>query len=109
MAAKNRLDPTVRNTFNCALLNGSYQALGVGFASDLAIYKVYNSSANDVDVSFDGIDDHDVIPGNGTFILDVQANKEGDRAAWPAGRVMYVKGTAAAGTIYEMGYTLKRA
>ena len=109
MAAKNKLDAVVRNTFNCASLTGSYQAINPGgFSNDLAIYKMYNGGSLTVDISFNGIDDHDFIPSGGTFILDIQANKEGDRAAWPAGRETFVKGTANAGIIYETGYTIKR-
>jgi len=110
MASKNRLEPVTRHTFNCAGLTGSYQVVNAGgFASDLAIYKMYNGSLNDVDISYDGVNDHDVLPAGGTFVLDVQANKEGDRAAWPVGRELFVKGAASAGTLYETGYSIKRA
>jgi len=109
MAAKNRADPVERHTFNCALLNASYQVVSSGgFAKDLAVYKLYNGSLQDIDISFDGATDHDVIPAGGTFIFDIQANKEGNRAAWPAGRELFVKGTASAGTLYESGYTISR-
>ena len=79
-----------------------------GFDTDLAIYKLYNSSSNDIDVSYDGSTDNDIIPAGGTLIMDIQANKEGDRAAWPASRELFVKGTASAGTLYETGYTIRR-
>ena len=109
MASKNRLDPVVRHTFSSTSLTGSYQVISAGgFSFDLAIYKIYNGGTTDVDISYDGSDDHDIIPAGGTFVLDVQANKEGDRAAWPAGREMSVKGTAGTGTLYEIGYTIKR-
>lgn len=110
MAANNKLEPVQRHTFNTAGLTGTYAVVSAGgFPVDLAIYKLYNSSTSDVDVSYDGSTDHDVLPAGATLIIDVQANKEGDRAAWPAGREMFVKGSAAPGTLYESGYSIKRS
>jgi len=109
MAATSRLDPVIRQTFNCAGLTGAYQLVSAGgFDNDLAILKMYNSSTEEIDISYDGSDDHDIIPSGGTFILDVQANKEGLRSAWPKGRETFVKGTASAGTLFITGYTIKR-
>ncbi len=110
MASTNKLVPNTRHTFNTASLTGSYQVVSAGgFSVDMAVYKLYNSSTNDIDISYDGIRDQDILPSGGTLILDVQANKEGERAAWPAGREMFVRGTASAGTIYEIGYSIRRA
>ena len=110
MASTNKIEPNIMHTFNSASLTGSYQlVLSGGFAFDLAVYKAYNGGNTDVTVSYDGVNDHDVIPAGGTFILDVQANKEGDKAAWPKGRETWFKGTAGIGTIYETGYSIKRA
>tara|TARA_R110000868_G_C10792507_1_gene756429 strand:- start:303 stop:635 length:333 start_codon:yes stop_codon:yes gene_type:complete len=110
MSAKSKLDPVTRQTFNCASLTGAYQVVSAGgFSNDLAIFKAYNSSSNDIDISYNDTDDQDIIPSGGTFILDIQANKEGERCAWPKGREVFVKGTASAGTLYLTGYTIKRA
>lgn len=110
MAARNSLQPTTLHSFDTSTLTGSYQVVQAGgFEVDLAIYKMYNGGSTDVDISYNGIDDHDVCPAGGTFILDVQANKEGARASWPAGRETWVKGTASSGTLYETGYSIKRA
>lgn len=110
MASKNKIDPVVRHDFNTAGLSGSYQVVSAGgFSSDLAIYKMYNGGTTNIDISYDGVNDHDILPAGGTFVLDIQANKEGDRAAWPVGRETFVKGTASAGTFYETGYSIKRA
>lgn len=109
MAATSRLDPVIMQTFNCAGLTGSYQLVSAGgFDNDLAILKMYNSSTEEVDISYNGTDDHDIIPPGGTFILDITSNKEGQRIAWPKGRETFVKGTASAGLLYITGYTIKR-
>lgn len=110
MSSTNKIEPNVRHTFDTATLTGSYQLVtSGGFDFDLAVYKMYNGGSTNVDISYNGIDDHDVCPAGGTFILDVQANKEGARASWPAGRETWVKGTASSGTLYETGYSIKRA
>lgn len=110
MASRNKIEPVVRHTFDTSTLTGSYQLLSSGgFSSDLAIYKMYNSGSTDIDISYNGVDDHDICPAGGTFVLDIQANKEGDKAAWPVGRETFIKGTASVGTLYETGYSIKRS
>jgi hypothetical protein len=109
MADKNKIDPVEMHTFDTSTLTGSYQVVSSGgFSDDLIVYKMYNGGSEDVTISYDGSTDHDVIPSGGFFILDIQANATGNRAAWPAGRELFVKGSASAGTLYETGYTLKR-
>lgn len=109
MSATNKLQPIERLTFNTASLSGSYQTMSAsGFADDIVIFQMYNSSSNDVDVSFDGSTDHNIIPAGGLLILDVQANKEGLRAALRKGQEVWLKGTAGVGTCYAMGWSLKR-
>lgn len=110
MSAKSKIDPVKMQTFNCASLTASFQVVFAGgFSTDLAVFKMYNSGTTDVTLSYNGVDDQDMIPSGGSFILDIQANKEGERCAWPKGREVFVKGTAAAGTIYVTGYTIKRS
>lgn len=62
--------------FNLASLTGSYQALnGSGFSNSVKILKIYNPSATvSIDVSLDGVNNHDFIPPLSTLIVDVQAN-----------------------------------
>jgi len=86
MAANNKLEPVARNTFNCASLTGSYAVVSLGgFSVDLAIYKLYNGGSNDIDVSYNGVVDHDIIPAGGTLVLDVQANKKAIELLGPQG------------------------
>jgi len=109
MSATNKLQPVPRLTFNTASLTGSYQTMAeAGFEDDIVIFQMYNSSSNDVDVSFDGSEDHNIIPAGGLLIIDIQANKEGVRAAVRKGQQVWLKGTAGAGTCYAMGWSLKR-
>lgn len=108
MAARNRPEPVAAHTFDTSGLSGSFQVVSAGgFSVDLVIYKIYNNGTTLVEISYDGSTVHDVIPPKGAFIYDVMANKEGSRAAWPAGRELSVRGTAGTGDLYEIGYTLR--
>lgn len=62
--------------FNPASLTGSYQVMnGSGFSDDVKILKLYNGSTTiSIDISLDGVNNHDFIPPLGTLIVDFQAN-----------------------------------
>lgn len=62
--------------FNPASLTGSYQALnGSGFSDTVKIWKLYNGSTTvAIDISLDGVTNHDFIPPLGTLIVDFQTN-----------------------------------
>lgn len=58
-----------------AALTGSFQAVfASGFENPVKIFKMFNGSGVDVDVSYDGVNVHDVLPAGGTLIVDLQAN-----------------------------------
>lgn len=65
-----------KTVFNPATLTGSYQIMnGTGFDDDIKIYKLFNGSTTvSIDISYDGVNDHDFIPPQGTLIVDLQAN-----------------------------------
>ena len=71
-----RVQCVLKSQFNPASLTGSYQALnGPGFSDDAKILKIYNPSASvSIDISLDGVNDHDFIPPLGTLIVDFQTN-----------------------------------
>lgn len=62
--------------FNPASLTGTYQAMnGSGFSDTVKILKLYNGSTTvSIDISLDGITNHDFIPPLGTLIVDFQTN-----------------------------------
>lgn len=71
-----RVQCVLKSQFNPATLTGSYQALnGAGFSDTVKILKIYNPSTTvSIDVSLDGVNDHDFIPPGGTLIVDFQTN-----------------------------------
>lgn len=66
----------LKASFNPASLTSSYQALnGSGFSDSVKILKLYNGSTTvSIDISLDGVNDHDFIPPLGTLIVDFQTN-----------------------------------
>lgn len=66
----------LKTVFNPASLTGSYQAMnGSGFSDDAKIMKLYNGSTTvSIDISLDGVNNHDFIPPLGTLIVDFQTN-----------------------------------
>ena len=71
-----RVQCVIKSQFNPASLTGSYQALnGSGFSDTVKILKIYNPSTTvSIDISLDGVNDHDFIPPLGTLIVDFQTN-----------------------------------
>ena len=62
--------------FNPASLTGTYQVMnGTGFSEPVKIWKLYNGSTTvSIDISLDGVTNHDFIPPLGTLIVDFQTN-----------------------------------
>lgn len=65
-----------KDVFNPASLTGSYQVMnGTGFSDNVKILKLYNGSTTvSIDISLDGVNNHDFIPPLGTLIVDFQTN-----------------------------------
>ncbi len=64
---------------------------GTGFADDIKILKIYNGGAVGVDISFDGVNQHDYWPPGATIIIDLQTNHS-DNSAYGAGTLYGRKG-----------------
>ena len=66
----------IKAVFNPASLTGSYQPMnGSGFSDTVKIMKLYNGSTTvSIDISLDGVNNHDFIPPLGTLIVDFQTN-----------------------------------
>lgn len=66
----------LKSVFNLASLTASYQPMnGTGFSDTVKIMKIYNPSTTvSIDVSLDGVNNHDFIPPLSTLIVDFQTN-----------------------------------
>jgi len=99
-------------SFDPATLTGTYQALnGAGFSDSAKILKLYNGSTTvSIDISLDGVNDHDFIPPLGTLIVDFQTNHY-DGGSYGTGtlivrkgQILYGKTAANANFLQIIGY-----
>lgn len=110
MSDNSRFQAVPRATFNTAGLAAGYAPLnGAGFTEPLKQMVITNWSNASVDISYDGVVDHDFLPPYTSRIVDVQTNAESLSeygGNWNVGRfqVIYGKGAAGVGTIYVCGY-----
>ena len=83
----------LKAVFNPASLNGTYQPMnGSGFSDTVKIMKIYNPSTTvSIDVSLDGVNNHDFIPPLATLIVDFQTNHF-DSASYGSGTLNVRKG-----------------
>lgn len=100
-----------RAVFNTATLTGTYASLNsTGFSDDIKILKIYNGGTLGIDISYDGVTDHDFFPAGATIIIDLQTN-HADNASSGAGtlygrkgQILFGKGTAGVGNLYIIGF-----
>lgn len=102
----------LKAVFNPASLTGSYQAMnGAGFSDTVKIWKLFNGSTTvSIDISLDGVHDHDFIPPLGTLIVDFQTNhSDGSSTATGTlnirkGQILYGKTAASPTFLQIIGY-----
>jgi hypothetical protein len=82
-----------KSVYNPASLTGSYQVMnGTGFSDTAKILKLYNGSSTiAIDISLDGVTNHDFIPPLGTLIVDFQTNHY-DGGSYGTGTLVVRKG-----------------
>ena len=108
--AKSFVKALTLSPFNSAGLNGNLQAInGTGIAHSCSIFKVINASNVPIIISYDGVNDNDLVPVGGVLSLELQTNSS--PSGWVAmmrqGTIVYAKSTTGAGgvgTIYVGGY-----
>jgi len=86
--------------------NGTYQVLGGPLLYASPLMKFVNNSNVDVFISWNGVDDHDIIPAGGFALYDFCSDAGTIRGLFAAkGIQFWVKGTAAgtnAGSVYQV-------
>lgn len=98
-------------SFDTSSLTSDYQSLnGTGFITSIRLLKMINNSTSDLTISYDGVNDNDIVPAGSAFILDLQANHETNSAygmgayGGRKGQIVYGKGSAGTGNFYIIGY-----
>ena len=98
--------------FDASTLNASFQQINTGVETSAACiaFKFYNSSSNLIIISYNGVDDHDILPPNSSFIFDSEANSEGfgngvgGHKSLPAGTKIFAKTSSDTDRLIFVGY-----
>lgn len=113
MGLRNRIAYEGLSSFDTSTLTANYQVVNSsGFSHPVLLLKVVNTSTNDVTISFDGVNDHDIVIGSANGRPRTVLNLSFMCTPAPTGYLymaqgtkVYVKGTASAGSIYVSAYS----
>ena len=86
-----------------ASISGTYTAVGIPFAHPMRVIKIVNGCDTDMIISFDAVNDNDIIPASSFALYDISANEAGtDGWFFRTGTQVYVKQVSApaSGTVY---------
>lgn len=99
-----RLLPSVLQS-TAGAFTGIYQKLGSPLENPPRIMKFTNNSTVDLLVSWDGDNDHEILPAGSFLLLDIAANKQEINTLYvAAGTQFWIKGTGGAGSVYLSVY-----
>jgi len=108
MANGLRIIPEALRVRESSGFNGAYQALGTPLSYACCLVKIVNNSNVLVTISWDGITDHDVVPGNSFALYDVCSDAGSQRGLYVAqGTQFWVKGSAGVlntGSVYLVAF-----
>lgn len=105
--AQDSVKPLLLKSKASSTVTGTYAAINaLGFEHSPFLIRINNASNQGITVSYDGINDHEFVLSNDFVEIPSQANAQPNArvALFPKNTVVYVKGTAGAGTIYLSGY-----
>jgi len=105
MAAQNlamRLYPETLRTLAYTSISVAYAGIGSALANPSRILYIVNTTDVLLTYSFDGVNDHFVIPSQAFVILDVSSNMSlpGGSMTIAQGQRIYVKGAPSLGSTY---------
>lgn len=93
--------------FDTAILDAAYLiANSFEVEGSISILHIFNDSNTSVIISYDGVNDHDVIPllTGVTYNLQSNASPQNFEYKIKKGSRVYVRGTAGVGNIYFSGW-----
>jgi len=104
----NRVLALPLETFDSGTLTGGFDLAYNGLPRAIFLIRIINDSDQDVKVSYDGIDDHDIVIADRTLEINFQTNNHprSHVALLPSGTKIYLRGPGqgGAGNIYLTGY-----
>ena len=94
--------PETLRTLAFGAISGTYAGLGTASLNPTRLYMLVNDTDGLMTFSWDGVNDHFVLPPTGQLIFDITSNKTSTSGyfAVPEGTRTYVKGTATSGSVY---------
>lgn len=110
MSNKNIVAAIELVNFNTANLAAGYAPMNPGGLDKPCFYiKFVNNSAQDITISYDGVTDNEILLANEILYLNFQTNSQPNNQVclMSQGQLIYVKGTAGAGSLYLSGYYLQ--
>lgn len=103
-----RAEFEILRTLPFGLIGAAYTGVGLKFANPVRLLKVTNNTDANLLVSFNGVDDQDIVVAYGFFLYDLCSNKT-DAAGileLSAGKRLYVKQEAWAPTVGSVYATI---
>ncbi len=86
-----------------ASISGSYTAVGTAFTHPMRVIKIVNTCDADMIISFDGVNDNDIVTASSFALYDISTNEAGiDGWFFRTGTQVYVKQVSApsSGKVY---------
>lgn len=102
-----KLFPEPLRSLGFASIGAGYMGIGTALDNPSRILHIQNLTDATLLFSFNGIDDHEVLPANAFLLLDLTANRTTDSGAYiAAGTRIYVKqsGVATSGSVYVASF-----
>jgi len=101
MAYTDRVYFEVLRVIDSSTLDGSYIAIGGPLLNHASIIKFTNNSTSDVTVSYDAVEDVDILLSGAFTLYDISTNHAlSNSAFFQSGTQFFVKGEAGTGNIY---------
>lgn len=98
-----RLLPETQRSLAFGSIGAAYAGVGTAMTQKIRILYVFNQTDALLQFSFDGVNDHFVLPSLGYILLDITANKTREQGFFLGeGQRVYVKriGTPTSGSVY---------
>lgn len=98
-----RLVPDTLRTVAFGAIGANYSAVGVPFAHPMRIVSIKNLTDEDLLFSFNGVNDHEIVPAGAGIVWDFCTNRVSTAGAFiSTGTQIYVKqsGVPTSGAVY---------
>lgn len=97
-----RLYPETLRTLAFGSISAVYTGIGSALDNPCRIFYLLNATDVLLTFSFDGVNDHLVLPSGGFILLDVTSNMSltGGSLSISQGQRIYVKGSPTSGSVY---------